>query len=214
MAPEAWITVEKILEPGETLPSDWPVEGTTGYDAMREVNGVFVDHDHEAGADHALPAADRRPADHRGAHRGRQADGGHRLLPAEIRRMAALVPDVPTPGGAGRDRGRLRGLPVLSAGRRRRLDHALATAAARHPELAATLDELSPRLHDQHDELARRMQQLSGATMAKGVEDTAYYRYARFIALNEVGGDPDAFGIPVAEFHRAQAVRQATSRSR
>ena len=47
------------------------------------------------------------------------------------------------------------------------------------------------------------MQQLSGATMAKGVEDTAYYRYARFVALNEVGGDPAEFGIPVADFHAA-----------
>ena len=40
-------TVEKILEPGEELPKTWPVAGTTGYDAMREVNGVFIDHDHE-----------------------------------------------------------------------------------------------------------------------------------------------------------------------
>ena len=49
LAPEAWITVEKILEPGEVLP-DWPVAGTTGYDAMREVNGVFVDPAGEAAA--------------------------------------------------------------------------------------------------------------------------------------------------------------------
>ena len=39
--------MEKILEPGEDLPADWPVAGTTGYDAMREVNGLFVDHDQE-----------------------------------------------------------------------------------------------------------------------------------------------------------------------
>ena len=52
------------------------------------------------------------------------------------------------------------------------------------------------------------MQQLSGATMAKGVEDTAYYRYARFVALNEVGGDPGKFGIPLAEFHALQTERQ------
>ena len=45
--------------------------------------------------------------------------------------------------------------------------------------------------------------------MAKGVEDTAYYRYARFIALNEVGGNPAQFGIPVEEFHRLQVERQA-----
>ena len=53
------------------------------------------------------------------------------------------------------------------------------------------------------------MQQLSGATMAKGVEDTAYYRYSRFIALNEVGGDPGQFGVGLAEFHALQAARQA-----
>ncbi len=45
------------------------------------------------------------------------------------------------------------------------------------------------------------MQQLSGATMAKGVEDTAFYRYARFVALNEVGGDPGEFGISLQDFH-------------
>ena len=70
------------------------------------------------------------------------------------------------------------------------LDRALRLAEHRRPELVDALRTLAPRLHDADDELARRMQQLSGATMAKGVEDTAFYRYARFIALNEVGGDP------------------------
>ena len=44
--------------------------------------------------------------------------------------------------------------------------------------------------------------------MAKGVEDTAFYRYARFIALNEVGGDPDQFGIAVDDFHALQELRR------
>jgi (1->4)-alpha-D-glucan 1-alpha-D-glucosylmutase len=51
------------------------------------------------------------------------------------------------------------------------------------------------------------MQQLSSAAMAKGVEDTAYYRYSRFIALNEVGGNPDQFGIPLQDFHALQGSR-------
>ena len=42
-APGAWLTVEKILEPGESLPDDWPVDGTTGYDALAEVANLFVD---------------------------------------------------------------------------------------------------------------------------------------------------------------------------
>ena len=43
--------------------------------------------------------------------------------------------------------------------------------------------------------------------MAKGVEDTAFYRYARLLALNDVGGDPGRFGIPVEQFHAANAER-------
>ncbi len=210
LAPDQWITVEKILEPGEALLSDWPVEGTTGYDAMREVNGVFIDHDHEADFTalyQQLTGDQKSIAEH--------IEIGKRmvvreLLPAELHRMARLVPEIDGAEAA------LAEIAVafevyrsyLPAGADD-LDHALATAARRRPELAGTLDQLSPRLHDHRDELARRLQQLSGATMAKGVEDTAYYRYARFIALNEVGGNPAQFGIPVEEFHRLQVERQA-----
>ncbi len=54
---------------------------------------------------------------------------------------------------------------------------------------------------------AMRLQQYSGPVVAKGVEDTAFYRYHRFIALNEVGGDPDRFGSTVAAFHKANVQR-------
>ncbi|MFL6027122.1 MAG: malto-oligosyltrehalose synthase [Friedmanniella sp.] len=210
MAPEQWITVEKILEPGEKLPADWPVEGTTGYDAMREVNGLFVDGGHEAELTslyQRLTGDDRSIADH--------VEAGKRmvvadLLPAEIRRMAALAPEIDD-AAAG-----IAEVAVAFAVYRSYLpdgvadlDHALALAGRRRPELQPVLDALSPRLHDPDDELARRMQQLSGATMAKGTEDTAFYRYARFIALNEVGGDPDEVGIDLPAFHEAQRVRQA-----
>ncbi|HLL62839.1 MAG TPA: malto-oligosyltrehalose synthase, partial [Propionibacteriaceae bacterium] len=209
-APDAWITVEKILEAGEELPKSWPVAGTTGYDAMQEVNGVFVDPDSEP----ALTALYRRlTGDQRSIEehieQGKRMVVGE-LLPAEVHRMAALVPEVPDAGPA---------LAEVAVGFHvyrsylpdgvERLDEALATATARRPELADTLAALSDRLHDPADELARRMQQLSGATMAKGVEDTAYYRYARFVALNEVGGDPGRLGIPLVEFHDLQARRQA-----
>jgi (1->4)-alpha-D-glucan 1-alpha-D-glucosylmutase len=203
--------VEKILEAGEELPPGWPVAGTTGYDAMREVNGVFVD-PRQAGVFTEL--YQRLTGDRRSfaAH----VEQGKRmvvtsLLPAEVRRMAALVPDL---AGAGAALGEVAVAfevyrSYLPDGVEH-LDRALATAAERRPDLAATLAALGPRLHDPDDELARRLQQLSGATMAKGVEDTAYYRYARFVALNEVGGDPDQFGISLAEFHALQTQRQAT----
>ncbi|GAA1432701.1 malto-oligosyltrehalose synthase [Microlunatus lacustris] len=209
LAPDQWITVEKILEPGEQLPADWPVEGTTGYDAMREVNGLFVDpgHEHELTALYQRLAGDERTiAEH--------VEAGKRmvvteLLVAEIRRMAALVPEVEDASAA------IAEVAVAFAVYRSYLpdgmadlDHALALAARRRPELRDTLDALSPRLHDADDELARRMQQLSGATMAKGTEDTAFYRYARFVALNEVGADPDELGIDLTAFHAAQVARQ------
>jgi (1->4)-alpha-D-glucan 1-alpha-D-glucosylmutase len=209
IAPDQWIVVEKILEPGEALPGDWPVAGSTGYDAMREVNGLFVDPGHEAEFTDLYQrlTGDRRTIeDH--------IEVGKRtvvteLLQAEVRRMAALAPEVPDARPAIAEVAVAfevyrSYLPAAAA----HLDHALEVAARRRPELAAALQQLAPRLHDHRDELALRMQQLSGATMAKGVEDTAYYRYARFIALNEVGGNPAQFGISLADFHALQAARQ------
>jgi (1->4)-alpha-D-glucan 1-alpha-D-glucosylmutase len=207
-ASQQWITVEKILESGEELPKTWPVAGTTGYDAMREVNGVFIDHDHgpEFTALYQGLTGDQRTI-------GDHIEAGKRLvvntlLLAEVRRMAALAPEIPNAGPA------LAEVAIAFEVYRSYLpegvadlDHALATAARRRPDLTDTLDQLSPRLHDHGDDLALRMQQLSSAAMAKGVEDTAYYRYSRFIALNEVGGDPDQFGIPLQDFHALQAAR-------
>ncbi len=57
-------------------------------------------------------------------------------------------------------------------------------------------------------EFLTRFQQTSPAIMAKGVEDTTFYRYARLLALNEVGGDPSRFGLGVEEFHSGNAERQ------
>ena len=208
-AAQQWITVEKILEPGEELPASWPVAGTTGYDAMREVNGVFIDHDHERDFTllyQRLTGDQRMISDHIEAGKRMAVEV---LLPAEVRRMAALAPDVPEAAAA------LAEVAIAFDVYRSYLpegvadlDRAIATAKQRRPELAAVIDQLSPRLHDQCDDLALRMQQLSGAAMAKGVEDTAYYRYSRFIALNEVGGDPGEFGIPLHDFHALQVARQ------
>ena len=208
LAPEAWITVEKILEPGERLP-DWPVAGTTGYDAMREVNGVFIDTAGEAEATERyqrLTGDQLTSAEH--VERGKRMIVDD-LLVAEVERIAALAPGVADAAAAVSE--------VAVAFEVYRsylpdgvadLDKALVLAEQRRPELASAFEALSPRLHDASDELARRFQQLSGATMAKGTEDTAFYRYARFIALNEVGADAGEFGIGLDDFHALQQVRQ------
>src|SRR5204862_3564324 len=83
----------------------------------------------------------------------------------------------------------------------------LAAVAGRAREVdAGAVDELLLHLlGDRGDpagrELATRFQQLSGPVMAKGSEDTASYRYLRFVALNEVGGDPGRFGATLDAFH-------------
>jgi (1->4)-alpha-D-glucan 1-alpha-D-glucosylmutase len=209
IAPHQWIVLEKILESSEALPADWPVAGTTGYDAMREVNGLFIDPEQEGAF---TDLYQRLTEDHRSI--AEHVETGKRtiatqLLQAEVRRMAALAPEVPDAGAAIAEVAVAfevyrSYLPTGAAD----LDHAIEVAKRRRPELIPTLEQLAPRLHDHRDELALRMQQLSGATMAKGVEDTAYYRYARFIALNEVGGNPAQFGIPPTEFHALQTARQ------
>lgn len=209
-APQRWLVVEKILEYGEDLP-DWPVDGTTGYDALAAVSGLFVD----PAAEPDFTALDGRLT---GRHtswedltHGTKLEAATRLLAAELTRLAALVPELP------REQVRdalaelaacfpvYRGYPPEGA---RHLAAARSEAGRRRPDLTAVLDQVTARLRDPGHELAARFPQLTGAVMAKGVEDTAYYRWSRFVALNEVGGSPAHFGVPPAELHRFAAARQ------
>ncbi|WP_152361942.1 malto-oligosyltrehalose synthase [Microlunatus speluncae] len=209
LAPEAWIVVEKILEPGEQLPAEWPVAGSTGYDALAEINQVLLDHDQENWLDalyRRLTGDQATAAEHLERGKRQVADT---LFRAERRRLARLVPELEQAGDAlaeiaiAYDVYRSY-LPIGAD----RLDRAVVLAARRRPELARTLAALLPRLRDPADELSVRLQQLAGAVMAKGVEDTAYYRYSRFAGGNEVGGDPATFGSRIVEFHAAQEHRQ------
>ncbi|MEV0128825.1 malto-oligosyltrehalose synthase [Dactylosporangium sp. NPDC050688] len=195
-APDVWLVVEKILERGEPLPAHWPVDGTTGYDALGEVCGLFVDPD-------GAPPVDGPGWDEE-AHEQKLAVT-RRLFPAELRRLDTLAP------GSAETLGELAAnfhvyRTYLPYGRAD-LDAAVAETKRRRPDLAGSLDALLPRLTDPADDLCARFQQLTGAVMAKGVEDTAMYRWNRFVALNEVGGDPSRFGVPPQEFHEAAARR-------
>ncbi len=103
-APDAWLIVEKILEYGEELPG-WPVDGTTGYDVLDAVGGLFVDGDAEAD----FTALDTRLAGRATSWADLTHDtklgAATRLLAAELTRLAALAPDVatglPRPTGPG-----------------------------------------------------------------------------------------------------------------
>ncbi|WBB87802.1 malto-oligosyltrehalose synthase [Micromonospora sp. WMMC264] len=208
-APQSWLVVEKILEYGEDLP-DWPVDGTTGYDALAAVSGLFVDPDAEAdftALDGRLTGRHTSWAD---LTHATKLEAATRLLAAELTRLAALVPELP----GEQVRAALaelaacfpvyRGYPPEGA---RHLAAARSEAGRRRPDLTGVLDQVTARLRDPGHELAARFPQLTGAVMAKGVEDTAYYRWSRFVALNEVGGSPAHFGVPAAELHRFAAAR-------
>jgi (1->4)-alpha-D-glucan 1-alpha-D-glucosylmutase len=226
-APDAWLVVEKITEPGEALPP-WPVAGLTGYDVLREVCGLFVD----PAAEPAFTALDTSMA---GAATDwpelthackREVVTG--ILRAELCRLTHLADGVAGTAGApatatstadgvaaGVEEALIELLACFPVYRSylpdgaEHLAEAAAAARRRRPDLGPAFDALVPRLADPADELAVRFQQTSGAVMAKGVEDTAFYRWSRFVALNEVGGDPSRFGVSPAEFHAAAAERQA-----
>ncbi len=212
---QRWTVVEKILEPGERLPADWATAGTTGYDALAEVDGVLVDPAGEA----ALTALDTEIAGHRVDYaelvRSCKREVTDGILGSEVSRLARLVGELPgVPAEQVRE-----GLAELLAcfpvyrtylpEGRAQLDATVAAVRERRPDLTAAVDGLHPLLATPHTELATRFEQTSGPVMAKGVEDSAYYRWARFVMLNEVGGDPARFGLSVADFHTAQQVRAA-----
>lgn len=188
-APSAWIVAEKILGADEVLPPTWPVHGTTGYDALRLVCGVFVDPAGEAGfselagnQDLAAMEADRKRwvAEH--------------LLRAEVRRIARLGVD---------EADVIDFLPRFGVYR-----SYLADGLAGNLPPGPVADRM---LAEPSGELTSRVEQTAAMVMAKGVEDTTFYRYNRFVALNEVGSDPGRFGVPVAEFHAKAAVAATTS---
>lgn len=213
----AYVLVEKILEPGEELPRSWATAGTTGYDALGLVDRVLTDPAGQA----PLDALDTRlrggPVDWHVMIRDTKRAVADGSLQSEVRR---IVREVLADGRADTDELALRDavaellacFPVyrsyLPEGRDH-LDEAFAAARRHRPDLAAALDALAPVLGDPGADPAKRFQQTSGMVMAKGVEDCAFYRYSRLTSLNEVGGDPSEFSLPVPAFHERMSRRQA-----
>ena len=213
LSDDRWTVVEKILEPGEDLPESWRTAGTTGYDALAEVDEVLVDPAGEA----ALTALDTELAGHRVDYaelvrtsKREVADG---MLGSEVARLARVVGELPGIDAAQLTEALaelLASFPVYRSylpDGREHLDATVAGVRARRPDLVPVLDALHPVLAQSGAEAATRFEQTSGPVMAKGVEDSAYYRWARFAALNEVGGDPARFGSGIAAFHDAQQRR-------
>ena len=217
----AYVLVEKILEPGEDLPPEFSCEGTTGYDALADLDRLLVDPAGEAGLD-ALDAQLRsgEPANYAAMILGTKLAVADGMLRSEILRLARLVPASESlSAGLTGDVAADALAQVIAAFPVYRtylptggdvLRGACAAAAESRPDLAEALDVLLPLLLEPETELGRRFQQTSGMVMAKGVEDTAFYRFTRLGTLTEVGADPIHFSLSPQEFHRRMAERQAS----
>ena len=200
------VWVEKILDPGERLRA-WPVAGTVGYEFLNDVAALFVDPAGEApltslweevagGAQAFGEVATRAKLE--------QTTGVFRT---DVERLAR---ELDPPGDVDALARAVSSLPVYrtyvqpAGGRVADEDReAIAAADGMDADVARKLllDEPAP------PGFVTRFQQTTPAVMAKGVEDTAFYRHARLLALNDVGGDPSRFGIDVERFHAANLER-------
>lgn len=233
--PNAWIVVEKILEPGERLRTEWPVEGTTGYEFLNLMGGLFVDPASEQIFNETYAEFVGDVLDFKALVHDCKQLILTESLQSELNRLSTLFTEICERHRRHRDYTRhdlheallatAACFPVyrsyVTAGTgpihpqdEIYIDEAIECAKAHREDLDAELFEfLRGLLLRQIDgeleaEMALRFQQLSGPAMAKGVEDTAFYRFNRLVLLNEVGGDPGEFGVEPKKFHQACANTQ------
>jgi (1->4)-alpha-D-glucan 1-alpha-D-glucosylmutase len=182
------VWVEKILDPDEHL-RDWPVEGTVGYEFANDVTALFCD-----------PAAE-------GTFEALWGGAAFGDVASEAKLEQARTTFAP-------ELDRLRRMEDMP-----RLEESVAALPVYRTYITRTLVAEEDRSALARCEaavrecvldggpFATRFQQTTPAVMAKGVEDTAFYRHTRFLALNEVGGDPSRWSLPVERFHAANQER-------
>ncbi len=237
--PGFYIVVEKILTAGEKL-RPWPVAGTTGYEALNLIDGIFVEtaaggrmldlfrgisgiegrpdallRDVKAeilelsfASELEVLVSDlKRLADHDRHTRDYTAFASRRALVEIIARFPVYRSYLTDGEPAPEDRSLIE--ETVEAAKR---SSALPDVTVHDFAAGALLSDLSfpPKAISDPDlirRFRRRFQQVTGPVMAKGLEDTLFYRYMPLLSLNEVGGDPSRFGVSVREFHRANLER-------
>ena len=232
------LLVEKILEPGESLPADWPVDGTTGYDFAVAAGGVLVDPQGEE----PLTAFYQRFTGDRTSFADHVYESKRTILryslASEVNTLARQLERIASQSRRWRDftlislaRGLTETIAAFSVYRTylregqppseqdvRRVTSAIAVARKRNPAISPTVfafiedvlllrTEVTDEERAEQERFALRFQQITGPVMAKSVEDTAFYRYARLLSLNEVGGHPGRFGTSIEAFHAQNAER-------
>ncbi len=224
MRPGTPVWVEKILEGDERLP-DWACDGTTGYDAAKALTTGLVDRAIAPALQYAWERTGGDPSLHHTVTESKRLVVDEVLLPERrrlVRRATDALPEV--------DRHRIEEAVVemlvacevyrayvgpdgsVDDLARQRLESAFEVAAGNRPDLEPELKQLVGLATDPATAAARdfaiRLQQTWGPVMAKGIEDTAFYRWHRLVALNEVGGDPDLLDVATPERMHAWAIHQ------
>ncbi len=224
----ARLFVEKILAHGEALPRDWPVEGTTGYDFLNVVNGLFVDHGAATAMTHLYGELTGEHASFDEVVQEKKRLVLDDLFASDLADLGTLLRQISEDGIDSRDwrrrdleevlRELIVALPVyrtyvrpgsgeIDPSDAQIIRNAIEKAQARLPLVEEPIFEFLRRLLFQEtggeleSEFIVRFQQLSSPVMAKGAEDTAFYCYNRLISLNEVGGHPGHFGASLSDFH-------------
>ncbi|MFI6408397.1 malto-oligosyltrehalose synthase [Streptomyces sp. NPDC050548] len=225
-----WTVVEKILADGERLPASWPVAGTTGYDALRHVDGLFTD---PAGAGELLGQYRRfaAPQPDRGGHwEATVRRAAYKVLTheldAELDRLTRVASRLcaAAPEPALRDRApwalrtalveflvRMEVYRPYTSGDTAAVVTEEAAAEARQAFVVAeeagavdvVRDLLLGRYGDGPEEVEFRVRfaQTASALRAKSVEDTAFYRYVPLLSATEVGGNPGSPAVSPEDFH-------------
>ena len=230
--PSAYLTVEKILEGDEKLRTSWPVEGTSGYDFLVQVNTLLHDPAGEGPLTELYERFTGSSSDVHALAREAKLEIMRTVLAADVERLTAQFAVVAEGHRRHRDhtRSELRdALREVIAGFdvyrtyvvggeekvadedveivSRAVERAVAARPELDPELFGFLGDLLVLRYEgaAEVELAERFQQVSAPVMAKAVEDTVFYRFLRLVSLNEVGGEPAQFGCAVADFHERRA---------
>jgi (1->4)-alpha-D-glucan 1-alpha-D-glucosylmutase len=237
--PALYVLVEKILAKDEPLPDEWPISGTTGYEFLTAVGGVFVDAGQRRRFDDLYARFIGRHIDFHDL----VYDSKRRImtlsLASEINVLAWQLNSLSERDRRFRDftlyalrdalreviacfpvyRTYITGHPVSETDRAQ-IELAVAWARRRNPAgevsifqfirdilLLEAIDADDQQGQDLQLQFVQKVQQTTSPVMAKAVEDTAFYIYNRLVSLNEVGGEPESFGISVPAFHRLNAER-------
>ena len=198
------VWVEKILEPGEHLRAGWPVQGTTGYEFANDVTALFVDPRGEEPLTRLYAELTGETRSFEEVAFEAKLEVATNVFEPELRQLHQEL-DVPN-------------LPLALASfhvYRTYVEpfEGIVSEEDRRELARAALGERLLRIllleEPGRQRFVTQFQQTTGPVMAKGVEDTAFYRYLRLVALNEVGGNPGRFSLGVDEFHRANLEREA-----